>query len=233
MNTSALARTATEPAQAAPRTDAPARASADGRRRIDTGSVVTAERGRLERNSHPPVERRPRDQEEAERRRQGQRARLRHQDHARDHRERQVAPPRHVERVEHLDPEEQRRERDARLVDRPGELHALQERGERGEQAHGEQHLRRDVRLVALPVREHVADGRQRQREDRRRPVHATLRDDGEDRDLHRGRHHDTHRDGVLGRARRATHPLAERRHGAVTGSRASASSSGMPSRHG
>ena len=55
MNTSALASTATEPAQAAPRTDAPARASADGRRRIDTGSAVTAVRGRLERKGHPPV----------------------------------------------------------------------------------------------------------------------------------------------------------------------------------
>ena len=147
----------------------PRRASADGRRRTDTGSVGHG-RARPAREEEPvPGERRPRDQEEPERRRQGQRARLRHQDHARDHRERQVAPPRHVERVEHLDPQEQRGEREPRLVDRSG----------RAARSAGTRRTRRAARRTAPPsspcstgarcrYENTYPSGRERERGDRR-----------------------------------------------------------------
>ncbi len=68
---------------------------------------------------------RPRQQEQQERGREREGSGFRDQDEARDHREREVAPARHVERVQHLHPQEQRRERDARLVERD---HALARR---------------------------------------------------------------------------------------------------------
>ena len=90
----------------------------DHHARIEEPSVIDG-RARPARQEQPPAaEDRPRDHEQHERGREGERAGLRHQDHAGDHRERQVATSWHVERVEHLHPEEQRRQRHPRLVDR-------------------------------------------------------------------------------------------------------------------
>ena len=90
--------------------------------------------------------------------------------------------------------------------------------------------------MVTLLVREHVADGCQDERQDRRRAVHAALRDDGEDRHLDGAGDDHAHRHGFLGGSRAAAHPREEgRRNGHVVtaGSRVSATSSGVPWRHG
>ena len=55
MKTSTVASTTDVPIHTAPRTDAAVPPGAVGRRRTEMGWVVTAERGRLERNSHPPL----------------------------------------------------------------------------------------------------------------------------------------------------------------------------------
>ena len=55
MKTSTVASTTDAPIHTAPRTDAAVPPRAVGRRRTETGCVVTAERGRLDRNSHPPL----------------------------------------------------------------------------------------------------------------------------------------------------------------------------------
>ena len=58
--------------------------------------------------------------------------------------------------------------------------------------------------MVTLPIRERVADGRQHQRQDRRRARHTALRDDSEDRHLDGTGDDHAHRHGFLGGSRAA-----------------------------
>ena len=176
-------------------------------RRTATG-VVTWSAPRPRRQRQPcAAESRPRQQEHQERRRQRERTGFRDEDQARDHREREVAPARHVERVQHLHPQEQRRERDARLVDRDHPAHVAEELPERREQRDRQRDLQQQVRRAPATVGVPVPGRGQHERGDRHRRRHGPgLRHHRGDRDLDGARDDDAHRDRILGRTRWTAH---------------------------